>query len=55
MYQSPALMDIQTYAREDLNTFWDEIKRLINPQEYKVDLSKKLYELKKSLLENLTN
>jgi nicotinate phosphoribosyltransferase len=51
VYRSPALMDIQAYAREDLNTFWDEIKRLINPQEYKVDLSLKLYELKKSLLE----
>ncbi len=51
VYQSPALMDIQNYAKEDLATFWDEIKRLINPQEYKVDLSQKLHDLKKSLLE----
>ncbi len=51
IYRSPSLLEIQRYAEEDLATFWDEIKRLINPQEYKVDLSQKLYELKKSLLE----
>jgi len=51
VYQSPQLMDIQAYARQDMATFWDEIKRLINPQEYKVDLSQKLYDLKKELLE----
>jgi nicotinate phosphoribosyltransferase len=51
VYQSPPLMDIQAYARNDLATFWDEIKRLINPQEYKVDLSQQLYDLKRSLLE----
>jgi len=51
VYESPQLMDIQAYAKADLATFWDEIKRLINPQEYKVDLSQKLFDLKKSLLE----
>ncbi len=55
VYDSPPLMDIQQYAEEDLSTFWDEIKRLINPQEYKVDLSYKLYDLKKSLLEQWAN
>ncbi len=51
VYESPSLMDIQEYAKQDLATFWDEIKRLINPQEYKVDLSYKLHDLKKTLLE----
>ncbi len=51
VYQSPPLMDIQQYAKDDLSTFWDETKRLINPQEYKVDLSYKLFDLKKALLE----
>jgi nicotinate phosphoribosyltransferase len=51
VYQSPPLMDIQAYARADLETFWDEVRRLINPQEYKVDLSQQLYDLKRSLLE----
>jgi nicotinate phosphoribosyltransferase len=51
VYESPSLMDIQAYAKQELASFWDEIKRLINPQEYKVDLSYKLYNLKKTLLE----
>jgi len=51
VYESPSLMDIQAYAKQELASFWDEIKRLINPQEYKVDLSYKLYDLKKTLLE----
>jgi nicotinate phosphoribosyltransferase len=51
VYQSPPLMEIQAYAHADLATFWDEVRRLINPQEYKVDLSQQLYDLKRSLLE----
>ncbi len=50
VYQSPSLMEIQAYARAELATLWDETKRLINPQEYKVDLSQKLFDLKQSLL-----
>ena len=52
VYNSPGLMDIQAYSKADLATFWDEIKRLVNPQEYKVDLSQKLFDLKQSLLEH---
>ena len=55
VYQSPPLMEIQEYSRQDLATFWDEIKRLINPQDYKVDLSKKLFDLKQELLEKWAN
>ena len=51
VYENPGLMDIQAYAKAELATFWDEIKRLVNPQEYKVDLSQKLYNLKQGLLE----
>lgn len=51
VYESPALLDIQEYSRKDLSTFWDELKRLKNPQEYKVDLSEKLHLQKKELLE----
>jgi len=55
VYESPNIMDIQRYAKEELDTFWDETKRLINPQEYKVDLSYKLYDLKRSMLEQWAN
>lgn len=52
VYQSPKLMDIQKYYFEQMDTFWDEYKRLTRPHVYKVDLSDKLYKLKQSLLES---
>ncbi len=53
VYKSPELLDIQKYAKEDFDTFWDEYKRLLRPQEYKVDLSQKLYDLKHDLLKSI--
>lgn len=50
VYESPALLDIQKFAKEEIESFWDEYRRLIMPQEYKVDLSQKLYDLKHDLL-----
>lgn len=51
VYDSPELKDIQKYYFEQMDTFWDEYKRLSRPHVYKVDLSDKLYNLKKELLE----
>lgn len=51
VYESPDLMEIQDYAKSELDTLWDEYKRLKNPHVYKVDLSQKLYDLKQQLLE----
>lgn len=50
VYDCPALADIAAYAREELDSFWDEYKRLSKPHRYKVDLSEKLYHLKHDLL-----
>ncbi len=50
VYDSPRLLDIQIYAKKDLDTLWDEYKRLKNPHIYKVDLSLKLFNLKNELL-----
>ncbi len=52
IYKSPTLDEIAKYEKEQLNTIWDEVKRLDNPQKYYVDLSKKLWDLKHSMLEN---
>ena len=51
VYTSPALSEIAAYARREMDTFWDEYKRLNRPHRYKVDLSRKLYDLKHSLLD----
>lgn len=53
VYQSPALLEIQRFSRQDLDTFWEQYKRLTNPHVYKVDLSTKLYLLKRSMLEKI--
>jgi nicotinate phosphoribosyltransferase len=52
VYKSPEVMDIQTYCKKELATLWDESKRLVNPQEVHVDLSRKLYDMKHALLNN---
>lgn len=50
VYESPSLKEITEYSKQELDTFWDEYKRLHSPHRYKVDLSAKLFELKHSLL-----
>lgn len=52
IYHSPAVMDIQEYCKHELNTLWDESRRLVNPHEVHVDLSKKLWEMKNQLLDS---
>lgn len=51
IYASPSLLEIQAYAKTEVNSFWEEYTRLTKPHTYKVDLSQKLYDLKKQLLE----
>lgn len=55
VYDLPKLKEVQSYARMELNTFWDEVKRLTNPHSYIVDLSTNLYELKQQLLLTIHN
>lgn len=50
IYESPKVMDIRTYCQEQLDTLWDESKRLINPHNIYVDLSQPLYDMKNKLL-----
>lgn len=53
VYKMPGLAEIKAYAKKDLDSFWDEYKRLDKPHVYKVDLSDGLYELKKEMLEKI--
>lgn len=50
VYKAPELKEIANYAKEQLGTIWDEVKRLRNPQRYYVDISQKLYDLKQEML-----
>ena len=44
------LKDIKEYVKTELDSFWDEYKRLDSPHFYKVDLSDGLYDLKRNML-----
>lgn len=50
IYESPKTMEIQAYCKKELGLLWDESRRLVNPQEVYVDLSRPLYDLKMDLL-----
>lgn len=50
IYDSPSLDEIVSFANSEKARFWDEYKRIDNPQIYKVNLSDKLYDLKHSIL-----
>lgn len=53
-YESPKVMDIREYCQKELNTLWDETRRLVNPHKVYVDLSKKLYDIKIDLLDQIS-
>ena len=53
VYESPSVMEIRSICQEELDTLWDETKRLANPHEVYVDLSDKLYHMKADLLEKM--
>lgn len=46
----PTISEIQAHATAEVNSFWEEYLRIDNPQDYRVDLSDKLYDLKKGLV-----
>ena len=53
VYNSPSVMEIAAYCKQEKDTLWDETKRLVNPHEVYVDLSDKLYKIKSELLEKM--
>lgn len=54
VYESPSVMEIAKYCQEEKNTLWDEVKRLFNPHQVYVDLSDRLYNVKKELLDHMS-
>ena len=53
VYESPKVMDIREYCKQELETLWPETRRLVNPHKVYVDLSKKLYDIKIELLDRM--
>ena len=53
VYEFPTLMQAQAFSKAEKEKFWEEYLRLDMPQVYKVDLSEKLYDLKKSMIDEI--
>lgn len=53
VYDVPSLEAIRTYSKQEFTHIWDEILRFEYPQVYYVDVSKKLLDLKVSMLEDV--
>ena len=53
VYQSPNLMEIVAYCKQEKETLWEETKRLFYPHKVFVDLSEPLYKEKQRLLDEM--
>ncbi|MCR4706033.1 MAG: nicotinate phosphoribosyltransferase [Lachnospiraceae bacterium] len=54
IYTSPKTMEIQKICQKELDTLWDETRRLFNPHKVYVDLSSRLYDTKIRLLDEMS-
>ena len=54
VYTSPSTMEIRDICTKEKETLWDETCRLTNPQNVYVDLSDKLYQMKQTLLHQMS-
>lgn len=54
VYESPSATEIRDFCREQIGTLWSEVTRFENPHEYYVDLSKKLWDKKNDLLNEMS-
>lgn len=53
IYNEPSLQEIKEFTANNLDGLWDEYKRALNPQDYPVDLSQKLYDHKMNLINKI--
>jgi nicotinate phosphoribosyltransferase len=55
VYESPSVMDIRAYVKQETEKLWPEVLRFENPHTYYIDLSTKLWGLKQKLLHQYSN
>lgn len=51
-YNKKTVTEIKNHVQYELSTIWNQYKRLSNPHIYKVDLSKKLWDLKTKMIDS---
>ncbi|MFA5560585.1 MAG: nicotinate phosphoribosyltransferase [Acholeplasmataceae bacterium] len=50
IYKKPNLSEIRKHSQTNLQTLWEEVLRQENPHQYYVDLSQKLYDLRRKMI-----
>ncbi|GGH18182.1 nicotinate phosphoribosyltransferase [Paenibacillus segetis] len=55
VYELPNLEDVRKYHQEQLDLFWPEYLRKLNPEKYRVNLSQEAWELKQKMIEDYMN
>ena len=55
VYESPSIMEIAKFCKEEKETLWDETMRLFNPHKVYVDLSQRLFDEKQKLLNEMSH
>ena len=53
VYSQLSLTEIQAYARKEFDKLWDEYKRVLNPQDYPVDLARDIWQDKMDLIDQM--
>ena len=53
LYTPLSLQQLQNYCLEQVDHLWEEVKRFENPHRYYVDLSLRLWQMKRDLLEKV--
>ena len=54
VYTSPSVMELRAFCKKEQETLWEESRRFANPQKVYVDLSPRLYEIRKDLIEEMS-
>ena len=55
VYKTSTVEEIKERLDSNLAILWEEYKRFLNPEEYPVDLSRKLWQIKQDLIEDASN
>jgi nicotinate phosphoribosyltransferase len=53
VYERQTAQQVKEFTNQELDSLWDEYKRLKRPQLYKVDLSKKLWDMKQEMIHSV--
>lgn len=55
VYESPSIKDMAEHLKSEKESIWPEYRRMTNPEEFHVDLSQELWDLKHNMLSEISS